>query len=222
MPPVVHLLRHAQAQHNVHPSAESYNKFHDPVLTDLGRTQATALRDTFSSQPDLIAISPLRRTLETALLGLTRPEIPVVLNADLQETTGYPCDTGSTVPKIEQFVASHTPSHPDIDFSTVPSDWNSKTGPYAPTNDALAKRAAKVRRWLKARPEKQIVVVTHAGFLRWLTGGEGGAFENCEWRTYRFDVEGEDDGEARLVPIHGGDGEGDGRAVSTPGATPSL
>lgn len=43
------------------------------------------------------------------------------------------------------------------------------SGPYAPTNLALKERARAARRWLKARPEKEIVMVTHGGFLHYFT-----------------------------------------------------
>lgn len=42
-------------------------------------------------------------------------------------------------------------------------------GRYAPQNAALKERARAARRWLKARPEKEIVVVTHGGFLHYFT-----------------------------------------------------
>ena len=42
-------------------------------------------------------------------------------------------------------------------------------GRYAPTNKDIKDRARTARRWLKARPEKAIVVVTHGGFLHYFT-----------------------------------------------------
>ena len=44
-----------------------------------------------------------------------------------------------------------------------------QAGRYAPTNDAVQARARATRRWLKARPEKEIVIVTHGTFLHYLT-----------------------------------------------------
>lgn len=66
------------------PTEESYNKFHDPVLTSLGESQALALCGTFPHVPDLIVVSSLQRTLQTALLGLTKPEIPTLLDPGLR------------------------------------------------------------------------------------------------------------------------------------------
>lgn len=42
-------------------------------------------------------------------------------------------------------------------------------GRYMPTNQAIKKRARAARQWLKARPEKEIIVVSHGGFLHYFT-----------------------------------------------------
>jgi broad specificity phosphatase PhoE len=96
-----------------------------------------------------------------------------------------PCDRGSSVTVLKQAFGSSA-----LDFSTVPPDWNSKKGHWAATPEALAARAERVKRRLRDRSEGEIVVVTHAGFLGWLTGEEV-EFGNAEWRSYRFD-DGED------------------------------
>ena len=49
------------------------------------------------------------------------------------------------------------------------SSIKKQSGRYAPTNKALKERARAARRWLKARPEKEIVMVTHGGFLHYFT-----------------------------------------------------
>lgn len=43
----------------------------------------------------------------------------------------------------------------DLDFSTLSVDYASKTGIFSPDN--AAERARVVRRWLRDRPEKEIV-----------------------------------------------------------------
>jgi len=42
-----------------------------------------------------------------------------------------------------------------IDFSSLEDDWNSKKGEFDPNR--AAERAKWVRKWLRARPEKEIV-----------------------------------------------------------------
>ena len=50
-----------------------------------------------------------------------------------------------------------------IDFSLVGGDWTSKKGKWAADAESVEKRAREVRQWLKARPEKDVVLVTHGG-----------------------------------------------------------
>lgn len=71
-----------------------------------------------------------------------------------------------------------------------------QTGHYAPTNAALRERARAARRWLKARPEKEIVMVTHGGFLHYFTEDwedhsqyQGTGWSNTEFRSYTFSDE---------------------------------
>lgn len=56
-----------------------------------------------------------------------------------------------------------------MDLSYLPDDWNSKKGYWGSSEDLLNKRVSKVRQWLKARPEKNIVVITHGGLVHYLT-----------------------------------------------------
>jgi len=63
----------------------------------------------------------------------------------------------------------------------------------------IEKRARKARQWLKARPEKEIVIVTHGGFLHYFTEDwsdsgkfEGTGWANTEFRSFQFLEEGGD------------------------------
>lgn len=56
-----------------------------------------------------------------------------------------------------------------VDLSLVHDGWNSKSGRWAPTRAAIDERSRQARQWLKARPEKEIVVVTHGGLLHYFT-----------------------------------------------------
>lgn len=83
---------------------------------------------------------------------------------DVQETSDVPCDTGSEPQELRTEFAGKS-----VDLNMVHNGWNNKAGRYAPSNGALKARARAARRWLKARPEKEIVVVTHGGFLHYFT-----------------------------------------------------
>ena len=76
---------------------------------------------------------------------------------------------------------------------------------YAASDAAVAARARWVRRWLRARPEPRIAVVSHGDFLRVLTEGRNthAPWANVEVREYTFACEEADDaeGEAWLAPV---------------------
>ena len=83
---------------------------------------------------------------------------------ELQETSDEPCDTGSEVDALQKEFDGKP-----VDFSLVNEGWNSNKGKFSPDAKVVEARAQEVREWLKARPEKEIVVVTHGGFLHFFT-----------------------------------------------------
>ncbi|KAI8984909.1 phosphoglycerate mutase-like protein [Trametes punicea] len=203
----IYLTRHAEAEHNV---SEDYT-IRDARLTARGRQQAAALneatKDTIQAVADLLVTSGLRRTLSTTVVGfpILRKRLeaegkPVVVLPQLQEVNDLPCDTGS-----DRDVLEADPEYEGIDLSTLVPRWNSKQGFYAATEEAIRARARWVRRWLRARPERRIVVVSHGDFLRYLTKGENThePWANVEVREFTFAPDEADDGEgeAWLEPV---------------------
>ena len=101
MTPKIHLVRHAQAEHNVE---EDYSIL-DAPLTQLGREQAAKLnKDTVQNiqqTAELLIASPLTRTLQTAIFGFPvliarleaagGPKKGIVVQSRLQETSSKPC-----------------------------------------------------------------------------------------------------------------------------------
>lgn len=71
MPPTLLLIRHAQALHNV---ASDWS-IHDPPLSELGERQCQELQESLKNSDignkvELIVVSSMRRTLQTASIGL--------------------------------------------------------------------------------------------------------------------------------------------------------
>ncbi|KAI0079362.1 phosphoglycerate mutase-like protein [Panus rudis PR-1116 ss-1] len=204
----IYLTRHAQAEHNV---AEDYS-IRDAPLTALGRQQAAALheatKDNIQKTAELLVSSAMRRPLSTMLIGypdlkkrLEAEGKKVVILPQLQECNELPCDTGSPREVLEA-----DPEYAGLDFSNLTPDWTSKQGFYACDEDTLKARARWNRQWLRARPEKEIVVVAHGDCLRYITEGYNShrPWANAEVRVYTFACEEEDDkdGEAWLVPLN--------------------
>ncbi|KAK4634347.1 putative phosphatase [Fulvia fulva] len=191
MPPTVHCIRHAQGYHNL--NAANHN-MHDPLLTVLGHEQCKTLgRDfPYSSNVDLIVASPIKRTIYTALEAfeeiIRKKGLKVVALPEVQETSDLPCDTGSDRAELEREFEGRP-----IDLDLVHEGWNNKRGKWAPTAAAIQNRAREGRVWLMNRPEKEIVIVTHGGFLHYFTEDwsdtarfVGTGWNNTEYRSYTF------------------------------------
>lgn len=182
MAPVIILIRHAEALHNI---ADEW-ELPDPVLTEKGIEQCKALaaklESSFNFAPNAcrIIVSPLRRTLQTVQYGLQWLRdrgVPTEVRAEWQETTDKPCDIGDHPTTIKG-------EWPDFDFSTLDPVYPQKTGMYENSEDAFQKRASFAKQWLFERPEECIVVVTHSGFLKRVI--KGPKYQNVEYRTYKF------------------------------------
>ncbi|KAK3316089.1 histidine phosphatase superfamily [Apodospora peruviana] len=213
MPTYIHLVRHAQGYHNL--SLVNHN-IPDPDLTPLGKEQCATLCRNFHFHDKIthLVASPMRRTLYTCLLSF-EPAVSsgkkVMALPDLQEVSNLPCDIGSDPTKL------HTEFDPlgSVDLSLVTEGWNDKSfaSPYFPDMRKLESRAKAARRWLRdlvakdgGDGERHIAVVTHGGFLHFLTqdwdgmrADVGTGWKNTEYRTYEFvDPTGEKDADARL------------------------
>jgi broad specificity phosphatase PhoE len=208
----IHLVRHAQGFHNL---GAEFHSLPDPKLTPLGESQCATLQaDHFPLDRQLslsfIAASPLTRTLQTAFLTF-KPALtaqaskcsPTILAIpDAQETSDFPCDTGSDVAVLQAVVKSN---NWPVDLSLLHEKWNVKTldSRYSPASTAISIRARACRKLLRQKARElagngekdiQMVLVTHGGYLHYLTDDwesadkhSGTGWENTECRTYTFD-----------------------------------
>jgi broad specificity phosphatase PhoE len=187
MPPTLILIRHAQALHNV---ASDWS-IHDPPLSELGEQQSAELHEALkdnklANAAELIVVSPMRRTLQTASIGLDwliKKGTPVLPDANWHETADKPCDTGSPISVMQE-------EFPAFDFSPVDPLYPDKTtnlatNPYAFTKKAIVKRGQTCLEALYSRPEKVIAVVSHSGFLR--TAICNRMFFNADYRIFDYD-----------------------------------
>ena len=199
----IFFVRHGHAQHNdiTEKALKAGKQFgeavtegaliRDPALTPKGEGQAHAIAEDPVLRPAIVAgphhaqaiiVSPQRRTLQTAVLGLgaCEPAIPFIASADCQECSDLASDPGRPVPELQK-------EFPTVDFSQVepPDAWFSKPGPWdfltgtarADGVEALSERCKRFTTWLARRPEERMIVVTHHTFLAWLLEKE---FSNCE------------------------------------------
>jgi len=165
----------------------------DAHLTPLGWKQVANLKKHvdacgLSKNIELVITSPLLRTMQTAvgvfgcegyMDGIDAPPLMVAnagksshpaissLNCSpfiamelCREHLGvHPCDR-------RRSISEYKPIFPAIDFSMIESDadilWKRDT---REKDEELATRGMKFLNWLWMRPEKEIAVVTHSGFL---------------------------------------------------------
>ncbi|KAK8157591.1 histidine phosphatase superfamily [Phyllosticta citrichinensis] len=199
MAPKIHCVRHAEGFHNL--VTPDNHSLPDPLLTEHGKQQCYDLRDSFPyhSQVSQVVASPIKRTIYTALLAFSpvieQKKLKVIALPELQETSDLPCDTGSDPAEVAREFAGQP-----VDLSRVEEGWNSKKGRWAPESAAIEARARDARQWLRelaassGDDDVEIVVVTHGGYLHFLTGDwdgfdqfKGTGWANTEWRTYTID-----------------------------------
>jgi len=213
----VHFIRHAEGFHNVETAKTGDNHcllrgkklarehpLYDSKLTPKGVNQAKELRKILAHRPsggrsftafDLVVVSPLTRTCETAyhVFGNPRkPGLPAFLcdgeapfgspeyaagvkvaaprflvREECRERFGhYVCDGRRSIHDIRS-------EFPDFDFSEVATNEDGYYTDERESDEDCCARAVQFLEWLNSRPEKCIAVVTHSSFLRHLFGQFG-------------------------------------------------
>lgn len=111
---------------------------------------------------------------------------------EAQEGTSELSDIGSDKEVVQQFDER-------LDTRYVTEGWNLKEGSNATDVSSLFNRARKLRQWLRERPEKHVVLVSHGRFAHYLTGdvnekGEQTSewWTETEFRSYVFESSGDE------------------------------
>ncbi|KAL9123504.1 MAG: hypothetical protein Q9217_007064 [Psora testacea] len=189
--PTIHIIRHGQSLHNI-----DHGYLHrDPPLTDAGQIATKQIK--IPAVPDLIVISPMTRTLQTAInafpsiLGSAPFQPEVQIWPDLRETYDANCNKGLSRAEISA-------KFPQFNFTECAEEWH-----YPPhTIEGATARAEIVRRRLKevSKAYCNIVLITHRGFIAFLIKGD--RFDVCETRSYQFGTENEADKESVRMGIN--------------------
>ncbi|KAE8412676.1 histidine phosphatase superfamily [Aspergillus pseudocaelatus] len=180
----IHLVRHAEGLHNLRndptiPDASLSERDFD-FAEDLGHR---FIRD-YSNCVGAIISSPLRRTIQTSLAAFPRildsaqyaessgvganKGVMLALDANVQEITDLPCNTGSKVDTL-------TKEFPGLksEIERLDKNWHKKAGPDSPLPQPLSERRAAIlnplQKTLADLKNKQmsddIIVVTHQGVI---------------------------------------------------------
>jgi len=185
----LHLIRHGEAWHNKLAGEKGPEVYLDPQLTDpsltpTGVSQAKSLQGKIKGT-DLLIVSPLERTIETALhiFGAIEDntKLPLALALDqIREVSG------KHYPDKRNPISSKKTRFPTIDFSHITEDedklWIKE---HREPKEQVNARVSQFLDFLWTRPEQTITVVTHHGILDCiyeLLTGTGQQFKNCEVR----------------------------------------
>mmetsp|Transcript_2229 Transcript_2229/g.2345 ORF Transcript_2229/g.2345 Transcript_2229/m.2345 type:complete len:248 (+) Transcript_2229:30-773(+) len=198
------IIRHGRTEMNEQLSIQEWGsdnfvdkRLFDTKLTVTGVRQAQKVNQEIISKSlgeiDLLISSPLSRTLQTA--ELVFKDIPVNTNLVLplaRERLYLSSDQG--IKKSELLL-----NFPDWNYSNIINDtpwWYTPKdslykewrppGDYAcpgEPEDVFRARMIALREWIAERPEKVIVLVTHWGVARALTGQ---SLNNCEVQRFPF------------------------------------
>jgi broad specificity phosphatase PhoE len=210
----VHLVRHAEAVHNLY----NDKTISDPRLTALGHQEAKKLGENFprKDQVGIILTSPLKRAIETALdafspiLDKSSPR-PIyiegiehgaqfIIYPEVQPVANLPSDIGSDQECLNM-------DFPGLDFSTLNKCWPKREGEYKDNDAEIAARGQRVRDHLAklveslgGKKRSDIVLVTH-GVVRDFVGEDhGGHWGRPGWLSYV--VKEDEAGIYRLQPIN--------------------
>jgi broad specificity phosphatase PhoE len=157
------VVRHGQSEFNVVYGATRRDPgIKDPRLTTLGRAQAAAAAEALVGHVvGRVIASPYTRALETASIIAERLEVPITVEPLVGERAAFTCDIGSTVAELAE-------RWPALAFDHLADPW---WPPHEEPEHALSQRCAAFRRAIAAMEDwSEVLVVTHWGFIRALTG----------------------------------------------------
>ncbi len=159
------LLRHGQSQFNVVYSTTGVDPgIEDPSLTPAGEHQAAAAGDRLEAFGlRRIVASPYRRTLHTAQIVAEALGLPVSVEPLVREHAVFSCDIGTPASELRR-------RWPNFDFRDLPETWWPQRG----ESDAEVRiRCKHFRQTTTVLADwSHLLVVTHWGFIRGLTGQE--------------------------------------------------
>ena len=183
MSKLLYLIRHGYALHNelflksgLNPQIFRSSEVLDSPLTQYGHDQSIQLGYNWEKkhEVELVVVSPLMRTLETAMNIFGDTNIPIISLEFLRE---YPlgrdtCNKRSNIDFLEN-------KFPKIDFNNLEHNedilWRPDT---METIESLENRINTMKKYLLNRQEKNIAIVGHSSFIGHLKDNHISFIEN--------------------------------------------
>jgi len=169
--PHLYLLRHGQSEYQAtYDTTRVDPGIEDPRLTELGRAQVrTAAEAVRPLEVDLIVASPFTRTLDTALGVAEDGAVPVVVDAMVRERLSDSSDVGRHASVLAR-------EYPMLDVAHLEEAWWTgggvldAAGVLVEPHAHMATRVDASLEWLRNREERSVLLVSHLGFIRSLSG----------------------------------------------------
>jgi len=176
---LLYLIRHGFALHNELYETLGVEAFRipeviDSPLTEEGHEQSLNLgRTIMDHKIDVVLVSPLLRTLETAHNIFKDHSVPIVCEEFLRE---YPIGLDTCNQRSD--IVSMREKFPKIDFSHIRENediyWNTQ----GETMEELDTRIQQMKDYLRALPQDNIAIVSHSSFLGQFKDQKIGYLEN--------------------------------------------
>jgi broad specificity phosphatase PhoE len=194
MAPIITLIRHAQGMHDFYRDRQTII---DPTLTELGVRECLDVRKEFPHHDKIthIMVSPLKRTIETAM-HCFKPAIDrgVQVAAMPEVTANEPdgCNQGHAPEEITEWARSTFGGDflNERSFHLMPSNWYDKSGGLYEYEESKLKLRASIARQILRRmainagDKAHIVVVSNWEFLQYLAEDNRPMGDHAEWRSY--------------------------------------
>jgi len=169
MSKLLYCIRHGLAEHNINYLKYGSKTFYDPKFTDTklvqkGIEQATKLRSDLSkidSKIELVIVSPLMRTLQTADILFKGLHIPMIALECVRE---YPCGLHTCNKRSTK--DEYQTLFPTVDFTNLKTNYDEVWFPLREeTIDELNIRIEIFKEFILSRPETNIAFVNHNSFI---------------------------------------------------------
>jgi broad specificity phosphatase PhoE len=168
MSKLLYCIRHGLAEHNINYYKYGVSTFYDPEYYDTkliseGIQQAQELSKTWNELSDieLVIVSPLKRTLQTATEIFKNHPVPMIA---LENSREYPM--GKQTCNKRSSKESLILKYPNINFDDLQTNYDEMWFPHREeTLDELNLRIDKMKHFIMSRPETNIALIGHSSFI---------------------------------------------------------
>tara|TARA_B100000902_G_scaffold114997_1_gene115943 strand:+ start:3244 stop:3840 length:597 start_codon:yes stop_codon:yes gene_type:complete len=193
MKKTLYLIRHGTALHNINYDTMGESAFtttRDTPLVETGISDAKLLNSTWKNKDkiELILVSPLSRTLETANIIFDNNPAPIIALDCLKEhpQSHHICNK---MTDKDCLIAKY----PRIDFSNISQedlDWSDKKLSSHMESVQIEKRVNALKEWLRNRDEKTIAIVGHNSYFNLILYGSADYNRKTELKhCYPYEVD---------------------------------